>query len=194
MTPSDSPLRSALVSGIAYAIARAPLADKNDSALDVAARLAPLVIESGYLAALAADPAPKPPPGTRLVVASENLLDDFGTRDNEGRALTFEWGEPDEHGWYTPTFTSHEDSAFIARLVARAAPSSEGETVEALDVERLTRALFDTERPGDWPTWDDYVAAFGSPGIPPWRRKAEKLAREYAALRPASPRAEPDHE
>ena len=43
-------LRQALTDGIAYAIARAPVPDKTDTAHDVAARLAPLVIESGHLA------------------------------------------------------------------------------------------------------------------------------------------------
>jgi hypothetical protein len=51
-----------------------------------------------------------------------------------------------------------------------------------LDPERLARALFEAERPGDWPTWTDYLGAFGSPGIAPWRRKADRIAAEYDAL------------
>jgi hypothetical protein len=51
---------------------------------------------------------------------------------------------------------------------------------EFTSVERLARALFEAERPGDWPTWDDYVGAFGSPGIAPWRRKAERIVSAYA--------------
>ena len=47
--------------------------------------------------------------------------------------------------------------------------------VPALDAERLARALFEAERPGDWPTWDDYVGAFGSAGIAQWRRKADRI-------------------
>lgn len=43
-------LRAALTDAIAYAIARAPVPDKMDTGRDIAARLAPLVIESGYLA------------------------------------------------------------------------------------------------------------------------------------------------
>jgi hypothetical protein len=39
---------------------------------------------------------------------SVDLLESIGTRDADGRRLTFEWGEPDEHGWYTPTITTHE--------------------------------------------------------------------------------------
>lgn len=53
---------------------------------------------------------------------------------------------------------------------------------EGIDRERLARALFEAERPGDWPTWDDYVGAFGSPGIAPWRRKADRIADEYEVL------------
>jgi len=48
----------------------------------------------------------------------------------------------------------------------------------------LARALFEAERPGDWPTWDDYVGAFGTPGIAPWRRKADRIAAEYVLLNP----------
>ena len=61
-----------------------------------------------------------------------------------------------------------------------------------LDVELWARALFESERPGDWPTWVDYVGAFGSPGIAPWRRKAEAIVREYRAL--AGTPGEPDAE
>jgi hypothetical protein len=52
---------------------------------------------------------PEPPTGTRLVLMSEDLLATLGTRSLTGRLLTFEWGEPDEHGWYTPTVTEKED-------------------------------------------------------------------------------------
>ena len=51
-----------------------------------------------------------------------------------------------------------------------------------LDVERLARALFEAKRPGDWPTWTDYIGAFGSPGVAPWRRSAERLVVEYDRL------------
>ena len=51
-------------------------------------------------------------PTTRLVRASSNLLDMFGARTGDGRALTAEWGEPvghcpdsDEYV-YEPTFTA----------------------------------------------------------------------------------------
>lgn len=56
-----------------------------------------------------------PPHGTRLVVVSENLLEHFGTRTEDGRRLTAEWGEPSPEGWYTPTFTAH-DPPLIADL------------------------------------------------------------------------------
>ena len=58
---------------------------------------------------------------------------------------------------------------------------------DTLDEARLARALFEAEKPGDWPTWDDYVGAFGSPGIAPWRRKAHAIAVEYALLGPSRP-------
>ncbi len=45
------------------------------------------------------------PVGTRLILASENLLDEWGTRTEDGYRITAKWGEPDENGWYAPTFT-----------------------------------------------------------------------------------------
>jgi hypothetical protein len=41
-------------------------------------------------------PSPEPPPGTRLVLMSDELFEMLG-------ADRVEWGEPDEHGWYVPT-------------------------------------------------------------------------------------------
>lgn len=49
-----------------------------------------------------------PPPGTRLILASEDLFDLFGTRTEDGAQLSYEWGEPDANGWYMPTFTRTE--------------------------------------------------------------------------------------
>jgi hypothetical protein len=46
-----------------------------------------------------------PPAGTRLILASENLLDTWGSRTEDGYAIRVEWGKPDKNGWYTPTFT-----------------------------------------------------------------------------------------
>ena len=51
-----------------------------------------------------------PPDGTRLVLMSEELMDVLA-RPREGYAVTWQWGEPDENGWYTPTFTEHADPA-----------------------------------------------------------------------------------
>jgi hypothetical protein len=52
---------------------------------------------------------PEPPEGCRLILASEDLFELLGTRSEDGRRLSYEWGEPDEHGWYTPIVTSHQD-------------------------------------------------------------------------------------
>lgn len=46
-----------------------------------------------------------PPKGTRLILASENLLDEWGSRTEDGYAISVEWGQPDRNGWYTPTFS-----------------------------------------------------------------------------------------
>lgn len=49
------------------------------------------------------------PSRTRLILASENFLDVWGTRTERGEKITAEWGEPTEHGWYEPTFTVHTE-------------------------------------------------------------------------------------
>ena len=52
-------------------------------------------------------------PGTRLVVVSEDIDTLFVGRNEHGDRLTFEWGEPDERGWYTPTITQHTDDNIV---------------------------------------------------------------------------------
>lgn len=49
------------------------------------------------------------PPHTRLILASEDLLERFGTRTEDGYRITAEWGEQKPEGWYEPTFTVHHD-------------------------------------------------------------------------------------
>jgi hypothetical protein len=61
---------------------------------------------------IAADLA-RPPEHTRLILASEDLLESWGTRTEDGRRITAEWGEPDEHGWYTPIFTATDDGMAV---------------------------------------------------------------------------------
>jgi hypothetical protein len=58
-------------------------------------------------------------PTTRLIQASSNLLDYFGTRTASGKLLTAEWGEPighcpdsDEY-IYEPIFTEHDDGKWL---------------------------------------------------------------------------------
>jgi hypothetical protein len=50
----------------------------------------------------------EPPAGTRLVLMSDGVMDELA-RPREGYTVTWEWGEPDANGWYTPTFTERED-------------------------------------------------------------------------------------
>jgi hypothetical protein len=75
------------------------------------------------------------PPGTRLILASENLFEQFGTRTDDGRKITAEWGEPTTEGWYSPTFTVTDDGYLLV---------SEAELATALDEHRHSP-------PGDWP-------------------------------------------
>jgi hypothetical protein len=63
-----------------------------------------------------------PPRGTKLVLMSDELMDALArTEERDGRRVTWVWGEPDEHGWYTPTFTEHRDDAAIPSSDAGAA-------------------------------------------------------------------------
>ena len=61
-------------------------------------------------------PVPEPP--RRLILADEGILERLGTRTERGEKITAEWGEPDEHGWYTPTFTVHYDDVRTAPTFA----------------------------------------------------------------------------
>jgi hypothetical protein len=63
----------------------------------------------------------RPPEGTRLVLVGIEFLSQFGTRTDSGDFITAEWGEPDEHGWYTPTFTTHADDNPVRDAEDRAA-------------------------------------------------------------------------
>ena len=65
-------------------------------------------------------PTPKPEPRTRLIRASADLSAMFGTRTEDGRRLTAEWGEPighcpdsDEY-IYAPTLTAHDIAPRVA--------------------------------------------------------------------------------
>ena len=40
-----------------------------------------------------------PPPGTKLVLMSDELFELIAAPQH----MNVEWGEPDEHGWYSPT-------------------------------------------------------------------------------------------
>lgn len=72
----------------------------------MAAGAAGLVAKEPCLEALAVSELP---PHTRLILASEDLLEHFGTRTERGERITAEWGEPSSEGWYEPTFTVHAD-------------------------------------------------------------------------------------
>lgn len=54
------------------------------------------------------DGLPQPPYRTRLAIVADDILSIWGTRTEDGCALTAEWGEPDANGWYVPIFTAHQ--------------------------------------------------------------------------------------
>ena len=79
--------------------------------------------------------AAQPPPGTRLILAAEDLLSLFGTRTEDGELITAEWGEPNERGWYEPTFTVHTDDrigALDAAWAAVVAALPEGWVIDSI--------------------------------------------------------------
>lgn len=53
---------------------------------------------------------------SRLIRASEELIPQWGTRTNDGRRITAEWGEPDAEGIYEPIFTVTDDGMVIIPL------------------------------------------------------------------------------
>lgn len=60
----------------------------------------------------------EPPPGARLILASEDLLERIGTRSNDGYRITGEWGDQRPEGWYEPTFVIHYDQPFPGHELA----------------------------------------------------------------------------
>lgn len=48
------------------------------------------------------------PFGTRLILASDDLLDKWGTRTEDGLRITLDWGTQWPEGWYTPVLTTHD--------------------------------------------------------------------------------------
>jgi len=94
---------------------------------------------SEHIAAIEAEAAAQerarltPTPGQRLILIAEGLLELFGGRTDDGRAITAEWGRPDDHGWYTPT-SSATDDGWLERQRAEAA---------AQERARLRRGLYE---------------------------------------------------
>lgn len=52
-------------------------------------------------------PARTIPQGTKAILVSDELMDQIATQAPGN--LTWEWGEPDEYGFYTPTWTRHSE-------------------------------------------------------------------------------------
>jgi hypothetical protein len=90
---------------------------------------------------------PEPPPeGTRLVLVGVEFLSQFGTRTDSGDFITAEWGEPDEHGWYTPTFTAHADDNPTQALRDRVA-DLEHHIIRHAEIMRAVRESIATVEP-----------------------------------------------
>ena len=85
-------------------------------------RRALMAVERAKKAAL------RTPNFTRLILASEDLLPFWGTRDDRGYRITVEWGEPRPEGWYEPVFTVHNDEPLPALTDALAQLSASLDT------------------------------------------------------------------
>jgi hypothetical protein len=83
------------------------------------------------------------PPHTRLILASENLLDSLGPRDHEGRRLTFEWGDEKPEGWYEPIITRHDGPTITDYEAAVDALEWLAECVATDEVRGRNRAVAD---------------------------------------------------
>lgn len=77
---------------------------------------------------------PELPIGTRLILASENLLDQFGTRTERGEKITAEWGERTPQGWYEPVFTVHYDDTLAGNPIRAALERIKGPILTAAHV------------------------------------------------------------
>lgn len=64
-----------------------------------------------------------PHESTVKVFMAPELMEQWASRDIEGRRLTWDWGEPDAYGFHTPTVTTHDDDR-LGEL-DRASPSSD---------------------------------------------------------------------
>jgi hypothetical protein len=62
-----------------------------------------------------------PPPHTRLILASEDILEHWGTRTEDGRRIIVQWGEQKPEGWYEPIFRTEDDGFVRDAAVGRAA-------------------------------------------------------------------------
>mgnify|MGYP001439506308 CR=1 len=82
---------------------------------------------------------------SRLIRASDDLLEMFGTRTEDGRRLTAEWGAPIGYSVetgediYEPTFTAHEVEA-----ASLDGPTFTPDEIDAVD-EALRDAGLDTD-------------------------------------------------
>jgi hypothetical protein len=69
------------------------------------------------------------------LLVSEDLLELMGTRAADGRLLSYEWGEPDDNGWYTATVTATDDGK---------------EVVDRAEIARLRKIEEANSRTRDW--------------------------------------------
>jgi hypothetical protein len=95
------------------------------------------------------------PPGRRLILASEDLLDHWGTRTETGAKISAEWGEQSAEGWYTPRLTVTDDGM---RLVEKNFLSAE-KIADALDTEIVAAIMGGPMESGEISRLSRYLSA-----------------------------------
>lgn len=75
------------------------------------------------------DQSEHPERATRMVRMSPELMDQFATRTTDGKLVLWNWGEPDEDGFYTPTATVVGDDQLLST------PGGVGATKDTADEE-----------------------------------------------------------
>ena len=114
---------------------------------------------------------------TRLIRASEDVLATFGTRTDDGRRITAEWGEPIGHCSdsdeyiYEPTFTATDDGYSIVST----------EELEGLRRER--------EVAREWVAAHEYVTDPNSPDTESLERYSAACIEVLAVVSQQWPRA-----
>lgn len=91
--------------------------------------------EEGYAAMVMEDD--EPTERTRLILVSEDILESWVTRTEDGRRITAEWGEQKPEGWYEPTFTATDDGMTVTTTERAATGAAVGRLPDFARLEKV---------------------------------------------------------